>query len=207
MRADRDTTRRPGMRDRSNANELDDLRATCSAQEQELQAMRETVVTFRNGALALAIENDQLRVSIDLLQALDDAHHASLANELFETKLALDPHASAVARGFVTEVLGDRVPHGVLDRARLIVSELIADNLDDDGSDEPAFLRIACSRTAVRLELESPSQDVAVERPGGGASFSRHLLQLFSDRWGGEQILPGGTRSWAEIAITTPAGS
>ncbi len=206
MRADRNMTRRSAPPDRSSADELDQLRATCSAQKRELQAMRDTVATFRNGALALAVENDQLRVSIDLLQALDDANHPSADSGLFETKLALDPDAPAAARRFVTEILRDRAPHGVLDRARLIVSELIADNVDVDGRHgHPAVLRIACSRTSVRLELEAPGRDVPTDRPRANASFSRHLLQTFSDRWGGEQILPGGIRSWAEIAITTPA--
>jgi len=204
MRADRNTTRRSELPDRPSGNELDDLRATCSAQERELQAMRETVVTFRNGALALAVEHDQLRVSIELMQALDDAHFGSTDAGLFETKLALDPHASAVARGFVAEVLGERAPHGVLERARLVVSELIADNLDDHiRHAKPAVLRVACSRTAVRLELLATS---STGRPRAGANISRYLLRTFSDRWGGEQMLPRGTRSWAEIAIPTPTG-
>jgi hypothetical protein len=188
-------------------SQVDALEATCRRQAHEIQTLGETVSVFRKGAHALSVENARLRDVVDTMRAL--AAHArtpSLDTDVTEARLPLDVHTPAVARAFVVEFLRDRVPHGLLERAKLIVSELITDGVSNGGAatDRDVVLRIESSPTTVRLELDDPERAgvvVEVDPPGW---FGLQVMQAVSEAWGGERDAKGGTRTWALLALSGP---
>ena len=202
MQADREAAVFPLAREHADAAELAELRTSCARQRDELMTMRETVALFRKGVHRLGVENDHLRVFIEVMRAFDRARHRPDEPARTEAELEFGAHASAVASALISEFLRDHVPYRVLDRARLIASELITDSIrdGDPGSDQRLVLRVESSRSVVRLEVETPDglDDSGTHRLG------RQLLQTYSDRWGGERTAFGGTLVWAEIAVTTP---
>jgi hypothetical protein len=201
MQADREAGAFPLPRDHLDATELFDLRAACARQRNELMTLRETAALFRKGVHRLGVENDRLRVVIDVMRALD--HARDQPDERRRTEIELEPgeHAPAAASTLVTDFLRDHVPSRVLARARSIASELTTDSVRDGDprSDRRLVLRIESSPSVIRLEVESPDGlgDGGTRRPG------QQRLQTYSDRWGGERTAFGGTLLWAEIAVTT----
>src|SRR4051794_36102041 len=150
MQADREAAVVP----RPRGAEPLDLRALCARQRDELMTLRETVALFRRGVHRLGVENDHLRAFIDVMGALEHARHRPDERQRTETELELGAHTSAAARAVVTASLRARAPYRVLDRARLIASELTTDG--DPRSDEWLVLRIESSRHVIRLEVEPP---------------------------------------------------
>jgi hypothetical protein len=190
-------------------SQIDALEATCRRQAQELRTLDETVSVFRKGAHSLSVENGRLRGEVGSMRAL--AAHArtpALDTDVTEARLPLSVHTPATARAIVAEFLRDRVPHGLLDRAKLIVSELIADGVSEEGApaDRYVVLRIESSPTTVRLELEDPERTgtaVKVHEPGW---FGLQVTQAVSEAWGGERDATGGTRTWAQLRLGGPLG-
>jgi hypothetical protein len=171
-------------------SELTTLLETCKRQALEIQTLDETVSVFRKGAHALSVENARLRSEVSTLRAL--AQHArlpALDPERIEARLPLDARTPAAARALVAELLRERMPHDLLERARQIVSELLARSLTDNGeTDRFVVLRIESSPGTVRLEVDDPG------RTG-----------VTGDAWGGERVPTGGTRSWAQLALGAPS--
>jgi hypothetical protein len=199
MQADRDSA----------PQSTDALEATCRRQAHELQTLGETVSVFRKGAHALSVENARLRSEIATMRAL--AAHArapTLDTDVTEARLPLDVQAPAAARAIVAEFLRDRVPHGLLDRARLIVSELIADAVReaDVPTDRFVVLRIESSPTTVRLELNDPERAAIAVKLEDRSSIALQVMQAASEAWGGEQHPAGGTRTWAQLRLSRAIG-
>jgi hypothetical protein len=195
---------------RHSFNPQDDaLEATCRRQAHEIQTLGETVSVFRKGAHSLSVENARLRGEVGTMRAL--AAHArtpGLDTDMTEARLPLNVRAPATARAIVVEFLRDRVPHGLLDRAKLIVSELIAEGVNEGESPADRFvvLRIESSPTTVRLELDDPERVGAVVKVEAQGWFGLQVMQAVSEAWGGERDATGGTRTWAQLRLSDPAG-
>src|SRR4051794_30718762 len=73
-----------------------------------------------------------------------------------ESRLSLDVQAPAAARAAVGDALSDRVPAELLDRAKLVISEIVTNSVQHGGAspDGDVILRIRRSEGSVRLEVE-----------------------------------------------------
>ena len=108
--------------------QVDALEATCSAPGPRDPDARRDGLRLSQGRAPLSVENASLRGELGSLRAL--AAHArspALDTDMTEARLPLNCRAAATARAIVVEFLRERVPYGLLDRAKLIVSELIAE--------------------------------------------------------------------------------
>jgi signal transduction histidine kinase len=189
--------------------EVGDLEATCRRQAREIQMLGETVSVFRKGAHSLSLENARLRGEVGTMRVL--AAHArtpALDTDVTEARLPLNVRAPGTARAIVVEFLRDRVPHGLLDRAKLIVSELVTDSVNDRDAPADRFvvLRIESSPTTVRLELDDPGRAGAVVKVDAQGWFGLQVMQAVSESWGGERDPDGGTRTWAQLQLSGPTG-
>jgi signal transduction histidine kinase len=196
--------------DRQTINsQVDALEATCRRQAHELQTLGDTVSVFRKGAHSLSVENARLRGQVGSMRAL--AAHArtpALDTDVTEARLLLNVRSPGTARAIVIEFLRDRVPHGLLDRAKLIVSELVTASVNqrDAPADRFVVLRIESSPTTVRLELDDPERAGAVVKLDGEGWFGLQVMQALSEAWGGERDPEGGTRTWAQLQLSGPIG-
>jgi hypothetical protein len=189
-------------------SQVDALGATCRRQAREIQTLGETVSVFRKGAHSLSVENARLRGEVGTMRAL--AAHArtpALDTDVTEARLPLNARAPGTARAIVVEFLRDRVPHALLDRAKLIVSELVTAGVNEREApaDRFAVLRIESSPTTVRLELDDPERSGAVVNVDDGW-FGFQVLKAVSEAWGGERDPDGGTRTWAQLQLGGPIG-
>jgi hypothetical protein len=197
MQADRQTIK----------SQVDALEATCRRQAHEIQTLGDTVSVFRKGAHSLSIENARLRGQVESMRAL--AAHArtpALDTDVTEARLLLNVRSPGTARAIVNEFLRDRVPHGLLDRAKLIVSELVTASVNEREApaDRFAVLRIESSPTTVRVELDDPKRAGAVIKVDDDGWFGFQVLQAVSEAWGGERDPDGGTRTWAQLQLSGP---
>ena len=182
--------RAPSAGERANArSELDRLRVTCRRQARAIDALGEVIAVLRNGAGAVNAENA----------------------ELTEVRLTLDAKAPAAARAIVASRLRDRWPAPVLDRARLLTSELVTNSVlhSHAPADASMIFRLELSHDAIRLEVEDPGGRgaVAPRSPDldGGGGFGLNLVERLSERWGVDRVAAGGTRVWAQIALESSA--
>jgi serine/threonine-protein kinase RsbW len=189
--------------------ERDDVRATCRRQARVIDILTDAVVTLRTGAAALKAQNAELRADNERLRGRGRERQKLVSRvEAVEVRLALDVHAPAAARSAVASALRDRVPAAVLDRARLLVSELATNSVRHSGAipGDDLVLRVQPSKTTVRLEVEDSGRgDVVVARPpdlNGGGGFGLNLVHTLSERWGVEYAVAGGTRVWARLSLT-----
>ena len=116
----------------------------------------------------------------------------------------LDTRAPGAAR-IVVDGLCGRVPPSVLDCARLLVSELVADSVVhcDASAGEVVVVRVEIAGTLVRLEVWDPAAaDLPIpqtpDRQDAGG-FGLNIVQTLSERWGVERVVAGGTRVWAQL--------
>jgi hypothetical protein len=190
-------------------SQVDALEATCRRQAREIQTLSDTVSVFRKGAHSLSVENARLRGQVGTMRAL--AAHArtpALDTDMTEARLPLNARAPGTARAIVVEFLRDRVPHRLLDRAKLIVSELVTASVNEREAPAARFgvLRIESSPTTVRLELDDPERAGAAVKIDDDGWFGLQVLQAVSEAWGSERDPEGGTRTWAELQLGGPIG-
>jgi anti-sigma regulatory factor (Ser/Thr protein kinase) len=190
--------------------EIDDLRATYRRQAHVIDALTGAVATLRAGAAGLKNQNAELRAVNDRLRRPKrERRDVEAQAGPFEVRLALDPHAPAAARAAVGHALRHGVPAAVLDRARLLVSELTTNSVSHSGAtpDGAIILRVERSKTTVRLEVEDCGRGdgIAARQPDvdGGGGFGLNLVHSLSERWGVERAFAGPTRVWARLPLTT----
>jgi anti-sigma regulatory factor (Ser/Thr protein kinase) len=191
--------------------ELDDLRATCQRQARVIDALTGAVLTLRNGATALKVENAELRADLDRQHGRRREPRTRREAEAVEIRVALDVHAPAAARAAVTGALRDRVPAAVLEHAQLLVSELATNSVRHSGAmpGDDLVVRVEPSKATVRVEVEDSGRSAAVvARPPDlnvGTGFGLNLVHTLSERWGVEHAVAGGTRVWAQLSLTALA--
>jgi serine/threonine-protein kinase RsbW len=208
--------RAPLAGERANArSELDRLRVTCRRQARTIDALGEAIAVLRSGAGALNAENAELRAAALRTRDHPRVHAPAGAEaqdtELTEVRMRLDANAPAAARAIVASRLRDRWPAPVLDRAKLLTSELVTNSVlhSHAPADASVVFRLELSQGAIRLEVEDPGHRgaVAPRSPDldGGGGFGLNLVQQISERWGVERVTAGGTRVWAQIALGSSA--
>src|SRR4051794_27103769 len=145
----------PSAEPRARASaEIDKLRATCRRQAHVIDTLTGAVMTLRDGAAALKTQNAELRADNDRLHGRRRKRRKVASDaESVEVHLLLDVHAPAAARAAVSGALSDGVYAVVLDRAQLLVSELVTNSVQHSGAapGDDLVLRVERSTTAVRL--------------------------------------------------------
>ena len=126
-----------------------------------------------------------------------------------EIQLPVDAHAPAQAR-LAVDVLVDWFPEAVLDRVRLLVSEIVTNSVRHAGLGpaDQIVLALHVTATGIRVETYDQGPGYAVQpgpptpdRPSGWGLF---LVGALADRWGVDRN--GGSRTWFEIDASAPAG-
>jgi anti-sigma regulatory factor (Ser/Thr protein kinase) len=194
------------------AGEIAVLRATCRRQAWVIETMTRVVGNLRSGASALKAENAELRAQLGRLDAPGFGPRSVAAprpRECVEARVPLDVRAAAGARDIVEQVLAERVASSVLERLKLVVSELVTDSVrhSDVSAAGHAEIRVGVVDGGIWLEVEDPGRDGVVAQraahtPTGDNGFGLHIVQALSERWGSERFTTGGTRSWAQLSDT-----
>jgi anti-sigma regulatory factor (Ser/Thr protein kinase) len=182
--------------------ELDAVLAANRRQAHVIETLSDAVATLRTGAAALKAENVELRADNDRLRGRRETVAAD--DEQLEFRFTRDARAPRAARAAVAGALGGRVPGALLERARLVASELTTDTVVH-GAASPAdglVLRVQAVDDTARLEVEDPGpRRGVVPRDAELAGCpGLHLVDVLSERWGVDRVA-GATRIWALLAV------
>jgi len=179
-------------------------------------ALGEVVGALRTGVRGLKAENAGLRAELARLAQRrlvpDEAVRGNEKERGSEDVVALGVDAPAAARAIVMASLRGRVSAGVLEHARLVMSELVTNSVLHSGAGAEAVLivRVKLTPAAVGIEVEDSGRDGAIAPRAGdtvnGGGFGLELVQRLSESWGLERAAAGGTRVWARLALATPEG-
>jgi anti-sigma regulatory factor (Ser/Thr protein kinase) len=120
-----------------------------------------------------------------------------------ELTLPAGPDAPAAARAALGEWLTGRVFDGVLDDARLLLSELVTNCLQHGNLtvDSPIRISAQLAHGILRLEVRDHGQSgTAVRRTPNltEGGYGLHLVEMLAARWGVNRI--AGTHVWFELA-------
>ncbi len=184
------------------------LRATCRRQAWAIDTMSRVLRDMRAGLTALKAENAELREVGDRRRRADDARRAAGEGAWAEACVPLDARAPGAARIVVAQVLGERIAAPLLERAKLVMSELVGDSMRDSraGAGAGVILRVRPVAGGFWLEVEDPGHGgMVAATPAANGGFGSHVVQALSERWGIEHALQGGTRVWARLSDTAPA--
>jgi serine/threonine-protein kinase RsbW len=195
------------------AAEIARLRATCRRQAWAVETMTRVLLNLRRGVAALKAENAELRASATRARALRsaaDAAWAAAAHESCAVRVPLDVRAPGAARMVVERVLGERVPALVLERAKLVMSELVSNSVQHSGATvaEGVVVRVRVVTGGFCFEVEDCGSDGGVARHaaevGAEGGFGLRIVDTLSERWGIERRAHGGTRAWAQMSDAVP---
>jgi len=195
------------------------LQARCRRQALALDRLREAVSVLRRGARALKAENADLRSENDRLRGVADVAVGSddFDPRRLESRLPVDVWAPAAGRMLVADCLCGRVSELTVERAQLVVSELVSNSLRHAGG--PAgrivVVRVALQGGLCRVEVEDAGCDghIAPREPDpkSGGGLGLNIVHTLSERWGVERAADHGTRVWAYLAQApeqaVPSGS
>jgi anti-sigma regulatory factor (Ser/Thr protein kinase) len=208
-----DHRRAANERASASGNEAPDvaaLRATCRRQAWAIETMSRVLRDVRAGCRALKAENAELRQVNSRRRGGDHARRAVGEGTWVEASAPLDVRAPGAARILVAQVLGERVAAPVLERAKLVMSELVSNSVRHSGAAAGAgvIFRVRPVAGGFWLEVEDPGRDGIVAQhaatPDANGGFGLHIVQALSERWGIERALQGGTRVWAQLSDTAP---
>jgi hypothetical protein len=103
-----------------------------------------------------------------------------------EARLPVGPGGPAAARAALTRWLTGQVPGEVLDDARLLASELVANSGGVERANEEAALRFAVELRdgALRVDLRAPSRAASPRRDLRCGGFGLQLVEALASRWG-----------------------
>src|SRR4051794_6950890 len=114
------------------------LRARCRRQALAIDKLRDAVAGLRAGAGALKAENADLRSEHNRIRGVREAASAVALRapdpQRVEKRLGLDDCAPAAARALVADSLSGRVSERTVERAQLVISELVANSLRHAGA-------------------------------------------------------------------------
>jgi anti-sigma regulatory factor (Ser/Thr protein kinase) len=104
-----------------------------------------------------------------------------------EAELAARPEAASVARGLL-QTLEHGLDHDVVERARLLVTEVVSNSVRHGSTSEPIHVSVEVRPETlhVRVSDSGPSFEPEVHRPGSGSEsgWGLFLVDALSDRWG-----------------------
>jgi serine/threonine-protein kinase RsbW len=195
-------------------DDLASLRATCRRQAEVIETTVRVLANLRNGLHALKAENAALRAAAARTEAVRSSSSAerlaTTSGEWIEVRLPLDVPAPEAARIVVARAVSKHVPPWVLERAQLVVTELVTNGLRHSGGSAGASVRVRVGLVAgeIWLEVEDAGSDrVAAQRapnPDAGDGFGFHIVQTLSECWGVERAAHGPTRVWAQLSDAAP---
>ena len=112
-----------------------------------------------------------------------------------EATLPAGPAAPATARAALTRWLSGNLPVDVLEDARLLATELVANSLlrPDISEDDLLRLKVEFRRDALRVEVRVPGTSDVVAPRGPGLK----LVDRVAARWGIDRT--GDTNVWFEV--------
>jgi anti-sigma regulatory factor (Ser/Thr protein kinase) len=123
----------------------------------------------------------------------------------FSQSFAADLNAPAAARSAIRR-LGGHVDDDLVERGRLVVTELVSNSVKHAGltPEQQIKLRVSASRDLLQLEVIDDGDGFDPTRPklaryDGGWGLS--IVADLSDRW--EVDLSNSTRVWCEFATRT----
>lgn len=116
-------------------------------------------------------------------------------------RVASVPSAVAEARGAVTAAAIGRVDAGMLQTARLLVSELVTNGIVHGGVDDSIEVAVRIGDLGLRVEVTDLGMGFAGdgrwEGPDHTGGWGLFLVQRLSDRWGIDRN--GSTCVWFEL--------
>jgi anti-sigma regulatory factor (Ser/Thr protein kinase) len=188
------------------------LRETCRRQARTIATMTRVFANLRQGVGALKAENAALRASGGDARRCTAAVGAAHGSGVWvEAQVPLDVRAPGAARIVVAQVLAERVAASALERAKLVISELVSNSVRHSGAPAAAsvVVRVRVVDGGFWLEVEDPGRDgvVAQRAPdeANGGGFGLHLVQTLSEQWGIDRAAQGGTRVWAHLSDAAPS--
>src|SRR3954464_5978848 len=194
-----ESRRRTGRGGDKGTADLRALRALWRRQAWAIKRITRVSRDVRTGLRALKVENAELRPASGLERASVDACAQRGSEDWLEMRLPLDVRAPGAARRLVAQVLGDRVAAPVLERAKLVISELVSNSVCHSGVPAAAGVgvRLRVFEGGVWLAVEDPGRDgVIAQRAGGRAGqggLGLVIVQAVSECWGSECVDGGGT--------------
>jgi anti-sigma regulatory factor (Ser/Thr protein kinase) len=120
-----------------------------------------------------------------------------------QLELASEPSASAAVRSSLD---GFGLPGGLVDRARLLASELVTNSVRHAGTGAMAPISVSVDLDPARLRVvvdDAGQGEVRVaseEDRREGSGFGLFLVQAMADRWGSYRR-PDGTTVWFELDL------
>jgi anti-sigma regulatory factor (Ser/Thr protein kinase) len=131
-------------------------------------------------------------------------HAVPAGEQLVELSIELDARAPRLARDLVKRSL-DGVPSAIVERAELIVSELVTNSLrhSDAAPGTQVTVRLSTQRDRCWIEVEDPGggEVITLRAPdllhGGGMGLN--LVEALSERWGVARGAHGRSCVWAEL--------
>jgi anti-sigma regulatory factor (Ser/Thr protein kinase) len=119
-----------------------------------------------------------------------------------EAELAARPEAARVARGLL-QTLGHSLDHDVVERALLLVSELVANSVQHGRTSEPIHVSVEARPETLHVQVSDtgPSFEPEVRRPDSGSEsgWGLFLVDTLSDRWGVRS--DGHVTVWFEVDL------
>jgi anti-sigma regulatory factor (Ser/Thr protein kinase) len=116
----------------------------------------------------------------------------------YSTSLPKSPGSAALARQFL-EPLVPEVSGEVLENARLLVSELVANSIEHVHEDGEIELRYTLDAGVLRVEVldSGPGFSPPRRRAGSDRGWGLHFVDRLSSRWAIDN--DGRTRVWFEL--------
>src|SRR3954452_15665904 len=189
--------------------EIAKLRATCRRQAWAIETMTRVLANLRTGVAALKAENAELRASgrrVSDPRSGGGLGWAPDAGDCVQACVPLDARAPGAARLLVGQVLGERVAAVVLERAKLVMSELVSNSVRHSGAAAGTGVVIGVRLTAggFWFEVVDSGRDGTVARdaanPEAEGGFGLLIVDALSERWELERRARGGTRAWAQLS-------
>jgi anti-sigma regulatory factor (Ser/Thr protein kinase) len=119
----------------------------------------------------------------------------------YSTSLPKSPASAAQARLFLDQ-LREHVDPRVFEKARLLLSELVANAVEHVQEDGDLEVRIALGEDALRVEVLDPGPGFAPppRPPGSDRGWGLHFTDRLSSRWAADY--EGRARVWFELPLS-----
>ncbi len=119
-----------------------------------------------------------------------------------EAELTARPEAASVARGLL-QTLGNGLDHDVVERAQLLVTEVVANSVLHGTTSEPIRVSMEASPETLHVRVSDcgPSFDPEAHLPDGGSEsgWGLFLVDSLADRWGVHS--DGDVTVWFEVDL------
>jgi serine/threonine-protein kinase RsbW len=131
---------------------------------------------------------------------------------LLDVPIALGAQAPRAARDVVAGVLAEWMPAALVERAQLVVSELVTNSLLHSGAGpgQHVTLTLRAWDRRCRVEVEDPGHEgaIAPRSPDllNGGGMGLNLVAAVSECWGVIRDDGGSNRVWAQLVDADDAG-